>query len=121
MRLRIEEKNGIKIVVVHSDEVLIADVAGTLDFMASVQYEADTRRIALNKAALAETLFDLSTRVFGEILQKFSNYRMKLAIIGDFSIYPSKSLRDFIYECNNGHDIFFVKDEDEAVERLANA
>lgn len=30
----------------------------------------------------------------------------------------SKPLKDFIYECNQGKDVFFVKDEAEAVEML---
>ena len=36
----------------------------------------------------------------GEILQKFSNYRVRLAIVGDFTPYSSKSIKDFIYESN---------------------
>ena len=43
---------------------------------------------------------------------------MKLAIIGDFSKYDSKALRDFIYECNSGKDIFFVEDETMALKLL---
>lgn len=46
------------------------------------------------------------------------NYNMKLAIIGEFSMYDSKALRDFIFECNSGKDIFFVEDEDNAVKLL---
>ncbi len=45
----------------------------------------------------------------------------KLAIIGDFSGYTSKPLKDFIYESNNGKDVFFVGSEQEAVERLTQA
>jgi hypothetical protein len=44
---------------------------------------------------------------------------MKIAIVGDFSIYSSKSLKDFIYESNNGRNIFFVTDEKEAAEKLS--
>ncbi|MPN57700.1 hypothetical protein SDC9_205394 [bioreactor metagenome] len=44
---------------------------------------------------------------------------MKIAIVGDFSVYNSKSLRDFIYECNNGKDIFFLQDENKAIEKLS--
>ena len=40
-------------------------------------------------------------------------------IVGDFSIYTSKSLKDFIYECNKGKDIFFLLDEKQAIERLS--
>jgi len=44
---------------------------------------------------------------------------VKIAIIGDFSVYPSKSLKDFIYECNKGKDVFFLSDEKQAIEKLS--
>lgn len=45
---------------------------------------------------------------------------MKVAIVGDFSTYTNKSLRDFIYESNQGQNVFFFADERQAIERLAN-
>ncbi|WP_083996437.1 DUF4180 domain-containing protein [Desulfosporosinus acididurans] len=54
-----------------------------------------------------EDFFDLKTKLAGEILQKFVNYHVRIAIVGDFSGYKSKSLKDFIYESNNGKDVFF--------------
>ncbi|MEC3460142.1 DUF4180 domain-containing protein, partial [Bacillus thuringiensis] len=51
----------------------------------------------------------------GDILQKFINYKVKSAIIGDFSIYTSKSLKDFIYECNKVNDIFYLATEQQAI------
>ena len=74
---------------------------------------------AIDKAAVSEDFFRLSTGIAGEILQKFVNYRVKLAIYGDFSGYASKPLQDFIRESNEGRDIFFVATEDEAVARIA--
>ena len=44
---------------------------------------------------------------------------MKIAIVGDFSEYTSKSLKDFIYESNNGKDIFFLPDEKKAIDKLS--
>lgn len=52
-------------------------------------------------------------------MQKFINYRIKFAVCGDFSNYTSKPLKDFIYESNNGKDIFFVPDTDTAVKMLS--
>lgn len=43
-----------------------------------------------------------------------------MAIVGDFSTYASKSLKDFIYECNKGKDIFFLANEELAIEKLSN-
>jgi hypothetical protein len=44
---------------------------------------------------------------------------MKVAIVGDFSVYTSKSLRDFIYESNKGKCIFFLNSEEQALEKLS--
>jgi len=43
------------------------------------------------------------------------NYYIKFAVYGDFSKYTGKPLRDFIYESNQGRDIFFVPTEEDAV------
>lgn len=69
--------------------------------------------LVIHKECLLEDFFDLKTGIAGEILQKFSNYRMKLAIIGDFSACKSKSLKAFINESNRGRIIRFVGSLDE--------
>ena len=106
------------IAIVNSDEIIIRDVQSAIDFIMTVKYETNCNKIALNKEAITEEFFILSKRLAGEILQKFINYQIKFAIYGDFSKYTSKPLKDFIYESNNGKDIFFVKDEDEAIRKL---
>ncbi|TKI56785.1 DUF4180 domain-containing protein [Brevibacillus antibioticus] len=113
------EAGGKNIAIVSGSEVLIEDVQSALDLIATVHYQADSERIVLNKSLLNESFFDLKTRLAGEILQKFINYRVKVAIVGDFSVYTSKSLKDFIYESNNGNDIFFLPTEEQAIEKLS--
>jgi hypothetical protein len=98
---------------------LITDVQSALDFIATVGFETGCNHIILSKSAICEGFFDLSARLAGEILQKFVNYNIKIAIVGDFSVYTSKSLRDFIYESNKGKDIFFVTNEKQALEKLS--
>lgn len=112
---------GHPIAVVRGSEVLIQDVRSALDFMATVRYEADCDRIVIHKNLLSESFFDLKTRLAGEILQKFINYGVKAAFVGDFSSYSSQSLREFIYESNNGKDFFFLPNEEQAIERLGAA
>ncbi|WP_409177737.1 DUF4180 domain-containing protein [Brevibacillus fortis] len=107
------------IAIVSGSEVLIIDVQSALDLIATVHYEADSNRIIMNKSLINESFFDLKTRLAGEILQKFINYRVKIAIVGDFSVYTSNSLKDFIYESNNGNDIFFLPTEEQAIEKLS--
>ncbi|WEK56035.1 MAG: DUF4180 domain-containing protein [Candidatus Cohnella colombiensis] len=112
-------ENGVEIAIVNSSEVLITDVQSALDLMATVSYEVGCNRIILNKLVISEDFFDLKTRLAGEIVQKFVNYQTKLAIVGDFSVYSSKSLKDFIYESNNGRDLFFLSNEAQAIEKLS--
>ena len=70
--------------------MLITDVQSALDLMATVQYEMGCNHIILNKSAVCEDFFHLSTKLAGEILQKFGNYYVKIAIVGDFLPYKSK-------------------------------
>lgn len=72
--------------------------------------------IIIHKNVLDDSFFDLKTGIAGEILQKLSTYRMKLAIIGDFSNIESKSLRDFIRESNRRKFVNFVESFDQAIE-----
>ena len=106
------------IAIVNSEEIVIKDVQSAIDFMMTVKYETNCEKIALNKEAIVEDFFILSKGIAGEILQKFINYQVKFAIYGDFSKYTSKPLKDFIYESNHGKDIFFVENEEQAIERL---
>jgi hypothetical protein len=75
--------------------------------------------VVIHKTSLDETFFDLRSGLAGEILQKAVNYRVRLGIVGDFSTYESKSLRDFIYESNKSNKIVFVNTLDEALKRLS--
>ena len=119
MQIRTIKKDGIEIAAVSSEEMLISDVQSALDFMVTVQYKTGCNRIILNKSAIGEEFFHLSTKIAGEILQKFVNYRVKFAVVGDFSSYASESMKAFILECNRGKDIFFLPDEEKAVEKLS--
>ena len=107
------------IVVVNSNELIIKDVQSAIDFIMTIKYETNCNKIALNKSAVVEDFFILSKGLAGEILQKFINYQIKFAIIGDYSKYTSKPLKDFIYESNNGRDVFFIDSLQQAIEKLA--
>lgn len=107
------------IALVRSEEPVIADTQSALDLLMTAKYELGTKNIAISKHLVHKDFFILSTGMAGEILQKYVNYGGRIAIYGDFSGYTSKPLRDFIYESNKGHDVFFVATEEEAVRRLS--
>lgn len=112
----IDQRGDSKIAIIISDELVIQKTQDALDLMVDVQYQGCAKLI-LNKENIIENFFDLRTGIAGEILQKFVNYQVKLAIVGDFHA-QSKSLGDFIYECNQGKQIFFTSTITEAVKKL---
>ena len=118
MDLSVIRDNEKSAAVVNSQSVLIYDVVSALDFAMSVKCETGCTGIALNKESVSDEFFALSTRLAGEILQKFVNYGIRLAVYGDFSEYASSPLRDFMYESNKGSDFFFQPDADLAAEKL---
>jgi hypothetical protein len=118
MKIEIIDSEGIKIADVLADGLVIHETQDALDLMAEVSYLGSCRMI-LHEENISPAFFDLKTRLAGEILQKFSQYRVKLAIVGDFSKYTSKSLKDFIWESNRFGHICFTDSLEEAKSRLA--
>lgn len=119
MNIEKVQRSGKTIAVFTADEKIITDLQSGLDLIMTAKYEAETNLIAIDKSAVADTFFVLSSGLAGEILQKFINYQAKIAIYGDYTKYTSKPLKDFIYESNKGNDIFFVGTREEAIECLS--
>ncbi len=109
------------IAYIESEEPVITDVQSAIDLMATVRYDTGCDRMIVDKDVLAKGFFIPSTCLAGDVLQKYINYKMKIAIVGDYSSHTSKPLKDFMYESNRGKDIFFLSSMEEAIERLSGA
>ncbi len=118
MNIECKKIDGTDVAVVSSDEKLIVDIQSALDLVMTVKYETNATKIVLDKKAVCEEFFILSTGMAGEILQKFINYHVQVAVYGDYSRYTSKPLKDFIYEANHGKDFFFVSTKEDAIQKL---
>ncbi len=117
MEMKFHDAGGSKIAEIFSEEVIINKTQDALDIMADADYNG-ARKIILYEKNINPNFFKLSTGLAGEILQKFVNYKVKLAIVGDFSKYTSKPLQDFIRECNRANEIFFSPDLSSAIDKL---
>jgi hypothetical protein len=119
MNIVIHPVGEIKIAEILSENILIREVQDALDLMADCSYMG-AGRIILHENSILPDFFELQTGLAGEILQKFSNYKVKLAIIGDFSKYARRSLMDFMYESNKQGHINFVGSLEKAIDALTN-
>jgi hypothetical protein len=114
MNSKLHKFGNIIINEIISDEIIINDIQDALDLMVN----ANAKKIILKADNLDPKFFDLNTCFAGDVLQKFTNYQVDLAIIGDYSKYKSKSLKDFIYESNKTGNIVFVNSTEEAIKLL---
>ncbi|TDO49801.1 uncharacterized protein DUF4180 [Kribbella sp. VKM Ac-2527] len=83
-----------------------------LDLIADAYHLHQAEWVVLQRDQLPAEFFTLSSGVAGAIVQKFVNYRMRLAVVGDVSAHEaaSKPFRDWVRETNRGKDVWFVPD-----------
>lgn len=110
--------HNISIAEISAEGLVIEKEEDGLDLLGNVYYQGFDR-VIIHAKNITPAFFDLKNRMAGEILQKFSNYRVRLAIVGDFSAYKSKSITDFMYESNNGKLINFLGSVEEALNKLS--
>lgn len=76
--------------------------------------------IAIPRIRLSPEFLRLSSGLAGAVLQKFTNYRLRVAILGDVQpeMDASAPLRDFVTESNRGAQVWFLADLAALKERL---
>jgi hypothetical protein len=92
-------------------------IAAPSDFL-DLMMSCPTDTIVLVKDCLSADFFDLRSGLAGEILQKVSNYRRRLVVLGEYGGLESRSLRDFIHESNRTGKVVFAPDLEAAIELL---
>ena len=108
---------NVRIAEIVSDEIVIQTVEDGTQLLADLYYQ-EFDLIIVCSEHLNPEFFDLKNGLAGEILQKCSNFRIRLTFIGDFSSVSSKSLRDFIYESNKGKLVNFVGSVGDTLEKM---
>ena len=107
MEIKIHAIDNRKIAEIISDDFVLQTVEDAVDLIGNMSYQGFDKLI-IHEENMISDFFELKNKIAGNILQKFSQYSMPLAIIGDFEKYESKSLNDFIFESNKGKQINFV-------------
>ena len=107
MEIKIHTIDNRKIAEIISDDIVLQTVEDAIDLIGNMSYQGFDKLI-IHEENMISDFFELKNKIAGNILQKFSQYSMPLAIIGDFEKYESKSLNDFIFESNKGNQINFV-------------
>lgn len=117
--MQIIDMGEAKVLVAAAEGAAMTRGEDALDFVGdAIATGADTVAIPLER--LGADFLDLASRLAGEVTQKFTNYRLRLAIVGDVSAWTARSeaLAAYVVECNRGRGIWFVDDLEELRARL---
>lgn len=109
----VKESNGEKYLLCHPGHILISNERNILDLIALCG-ENESNRIIFHKENLAPEFYDLKSGLAGIVLQKFSNYYVIAAIVGDFSDVTPR-FAELIRESNRGNQLRFYPNLEQAI------
>src|SRR3546814_17746317 len=89
MNIKIHTVNGARIGEFVSGETIIYTIEEATDLIGNLYYQ-DADKIILHENELNHAFFNLKNKLAGDILQKFSNYSIRLPIVGSLNKYPGK-------------------------------
>lgn len=118
----LEYRHGVPVLVCAAGGPALGDDGDLLDVIGeAAAHQAELVLVPVER--LPAEFFALRSGVAGHIVQKFVNYRLRLAILGDVAghLAGSAALRDFVSEANRGRQLWFVATDDELNQRLAAA
>lgn len=110
---------GVQVLICAPDGEKLKSEREALDLIGEA-IEQGAEMVLVPVERLEDDFFQLKTRLAGQIIQKFVNYRRRLVILGDISGYvaQSRALKDFVYEANRGTQVWFLTDLQELTARL---
>ncbi|MCQ1581992.1 DUF4180 domain-containing protein [Streptomyces parvus] len=114
----VQERHGVQVLMCDPEGAAVVTEQDALDLIGTALFDAEI--VALPVSRLDDEFFLLGTRIAGEIMQKFVNYRMRLAIVGDISRHmeSSTALRALVHESNTASHIWFLPDVEALDARL---
>lgn len=105
-------------VVAHLTSGNVRDERDATDLVGNASF-GGAHYVLVDAERLPPDFFDLSSGFAGKVLQKFSNYRLALVVVGYDQRNASDSLRAMIGESNRGATAWFVDTVEAALAKVA--
>ncbi|APU16671.1 MULTISPECIES: DUF4180 domain-containing protein [Actinoalloteichus] len=115
----LEQRAGVSVLVCDPAGPTVTTIQDALDLVGAAFLGA--KAVAVPAGRLDESFYRLRTGFAGEVMQKFVNYNVRLAVIGDIAAHlaSSSALRALVEESNRGRHVWFLPDLDALDARLA--
>lgn len=98
--VRAMTENKVSFVETATDAVVISNAGDAVDVLSTCG-SSRTDRLLIHDGAIDSSFFDLKSGLAGEILQKFSTYRMTVAIVLSPGRADHPRFSEMIYESNS--------------------
>jgi hypothetical protein len=118
MNITNHDLNGIQIAEMNSDGIILRSARDATDLIGQLMGRG-IKRLILHEKNLSPEFWQLSSGLAGEIMQKFTNYSVSVAFVGEFDKHKSKSLQAFMHESNLGDQFLFTASVESAKEMLS--
>jgi hypothetical protein len=114
--------NGTLTLVYAADAPQLTTERVALDVIAEA-LQAGAELVIVPVDRLGDDFIKLRTGLAGQIVQKFTQYRRRLVILGDITPYTTNSptFKSFVYEANHGDEFWFLPDMAALETRLQSA
>jgi len=118
--MTVEILNGVSVVVCSAEGPPLDGERAATDIVGDA-FGTGARVVVVPIERLGDGFLTLSTRIAGQVIQKFVNYGFQVAFVGDISgaVAASDALRDFVRESNRGRHVWFVADLEALAAKLA--
>ena len=116
------ELHGVRVLECVPDGAKLQTYGDAVDLIGKT-FENRATLIVIPVECLDDEFFQLKTRIAGELIQKFVQYRRRLVIVGDISgfLAQSSALRAFVNESNRGKEVWFLASLEDLNDRLERA
>src|ERR1700722_17488282 len=113
------EIHGARVLECATDGSKLQTYSDAVDLIGKT-FEDRATVVVIPVECLDDEFFQLKTRIAGELIQKFVQYRRRLVMVGDFlrHLAESSALRAFVAESNRGKEVWFLANLDELNQRL---
>jgi hypothetical protein len=96
------------------------EIRSLIDISDAIGLSLGTGGLIITERELAPEFFELRSGLAGEVLQKFTNYKVRLAIVLPTPEVYGERFNELVYEHRSHGLIRFVKSEEEAKAWLNN-
>jgi hypothetical protein len=118
MNISTHDVNGMQVAEMSSEGIILRSARDATDLIGQLLGRG-IKSLILHDKNLCPEFWQFPTGLAGEIMQKFANYNVAVAFVGEFDKYKSKSLQALMHESNLGDQAFFTNSVESAISKLS--